>query len=177
MSTLPIVQLKREEFQGRDTSLRLACNDVTEFGAEFQHVVDDIVETFKRHRIAVGLAAPQVGIQLKLAVINISEEKKEPTLILINPRIVSESGRKDRKKETCMSLPHYCGEVERREKLTVAYQNRRGEPETLSARGFLARVIAHEIDHLEGVLYVDRMESLSALEPVDLFKDQSIGPD
>ncbi|MGO9258877.1 MAG: peptide deformylase [Bryobacteraceae bacterium] len=174
MSIRPIVQLEREEFERRDTSLRQTCENVAAFGAELQQTIDDIVATFERYRIAVGLAAPQVGIQLKVAVINLSADKVEPTLILINPQIISASGKKDRKKETCMSLPHYCGEVERREKINISYQNRRGEPETLSARGFLARVIAHEIDHLEGILYIDRMDSLSALEPVDLFRDQGI---
>src|SRR5438105_1750500 len=87
MSIRPILQLKREEFERRDTSLRTACTDVAEFGVEFQQTIDDVIETFKQHRIAVGLAAPQVGIQLKVAVINVSAEKAEPMLILINPRI------------------------------------------------------------------------------------------
>jgi len=103
-------------------------------------------------------------------VINLNENKEEPTLILVNPKILSTSGKKDKKKESCMSLPHYRGEVERRYKISISYLDRIGKAAQLDAEGFLARVISHEIDHLEGILYIDRMESLSSLEPVDFFK-------
>jgi peptide deformylase len=175
MSALPIIQLHRGDFQGSTTSLRGPCERVVDFGAGFQRIVDDLIETLKHHTIAIGLAAPQVGIQLKLAVINLSPEKNEPTLVLVNPIITAATGKKDHKKEMCMSLPHYCGEVVRRQKLQLSFQNRNGQPETLEAQGFLARVIAHEVDHLEGMLYIDRMDSLATLEPVDLFRESEGG--
>jgi len=69
-----------------------------------------------------------------------------------------------------MSLPHYQGEVTRRKKIHISYQDRFGEQKEMKASGFLARIIAHEIDHLEGFLYVDRMEENSTLETVDFFE-------
>jgi peptide deformylase len=170
MSILPIVQLNHHEFSKKDTSLRTSSLEVTDFGDAFQKIVDDIIETMKHHKIAIGLAAPQVGIALKVSVINLNENKAEPTLVLANPKIISTSGKKDKKKESCMSLPHYRGEVERKDKISISYQDRFGKPQHLEAKGFLARVLSHEIDHLNGLLYVDRMKSLDDLEPVDFFK-------
>lgn len=170
MSILPILQLNHHEFSKKDTSLRVASQEVVDFGDSFQKIVDNLIETMKHHKIAIGLAAPQVGIPLKVSVININENKAEPTLIIVNPKILSTSGKKDKKKESCMSLPHYRGEVERKHKISISYQDRFGKPKHLEAEGFLARVLGHEIDHLEGILYVDKMESLSGLEPVDFFK-------
>jgi peptide deformylase len=170
MSVLSILQLDREAFTIPDTSLRLSSHEVLAFDGKFQKLVDDLIDTLKHHRIAVGLAAPQVGVALKVAVINLREDKLEPTLVIANPQVLSVSGKKEKKKESCMSLPHFRGEVERRDKIAVSYQDRFGARMTLKAEGFLARVVAHEIDHLDGVLYVDRMVALSNLEPVDFFK-------
>ena len=169
MSVLPIIQLNRNDFSKKDTSLRTPCQEVVDFGESFQKIVDDLIETMKHHKIAIGLSAPQVGIPLKVSVININENKAEPTLIIVNPKIISTSGKKDKKKESCMSLPHYRGEVKRKHKINISYQNRFGKLQHLEAGGFLTRVISHEIDHLEGTLYIDKMESLSDLEPVDFF--------
>ena len=170
MSVLPLVQINKHEISKKGPPLRTPSEKVKDFGQEFQKAVDDLIETFMQHKIAIGLAAPQVGIQLKLAVINLAKDKAEPTLILVNPQVLSTSGKRDKKKESCMSLPHYTGEVERRHKISISYQDRFGKDETLGAEGFLARVIAHEIDHLEGFLYVDRMNDLSKLEATDIFK-------
>jgi peptide deformylase len=171
MSILPLVQLNKNEFGKKDVSLRSPSEEVSDFGQSFQKIVEDLVETFLSHKIAVGLAAPQIGIQLKVAAINVSKDKKGETLVIVNPKILSTSGKKDNKKESCMSLPHYAGDVERRTKISVAYQDRYGEHKTIEAESFLARVFAHEIDHLEGVLYIDRMSSSSKLETTDIFKN------
>lgn len=170
MSILPIVQLDHHEFGKKDTSLRIISQEVVDFGDSFQKIVDDLIETMKHHKIAIGLAAPQVGISLKVSVINLNENKEEPTLIIVNPKILSTSGKKDKKKESCMSLPHYRGEVERKHKINISYQDRFGKVNQLETEGFLARVLSHEIDHLDGILYIDKMESLNGLEPVDFFK-------
>lgn len=119
--------------------------------------------------IAVGLAAPQIGISANFCAINL-KQKDSITLVLVNPELISSSGKKDKKKESCMSLPHYRGAVERREKIVVKYQTVHGEEKELEESGFFARVIMHEIDHLNGLLYVDRMESVNTLEPVTFFK-------
>ena len=170
MSILPILQLNRHEFSKKDTSLRVPSQEVIDFGESFQKIVDDLIETMKHHKIAIGLAAPQVGIALKVSVINLNENKEEPTLIIVNPKILSTSGKKDKKKESCMSLPHFRGEVERKHKISISFQDRFGKAQHLEAEGFFARVLCHEIDHLEGTLYVDKMERLSSLEAVDFFK-------
>lgn len=170
MSVIPLVQLKKEEFQNKSVTLREPNNEVIDFGDSFQEIVDNILETFWSHSIAIGLAAPQVGIHLKLAVINYKRDKTVPNLILVNPEIISISGKKDKKRESCMSLPHYAGEVERRDKVSLNYQDRYGEKQHLETQGFLSRVIQHEVDHLEGILYVERMADISKLEKTDIFK-------
>jgi peptide deformylase len=171
MSILPLVQLEKEKFKTKDTALREESKEVDDFGEVFQKIIDDLIETFHHHKIAVGLAAPQIGIGLKVAVINPNKnENPDSTLIIVNPKILSTSGKKDNKKEACMSLPHYQGEVERRSNIEISYQDRFGVEHTLAASGFMARILAHEIDHLEGYLYVDKMEKNAELEPVEFFK-------
>lgn len=174
MSILPIMQLNRHEFSKKDSSLKVQSQEVVDFGESLQKIIDDLIETMKHHKIAIGLSAPQVGIQIKVSVINLNKNKTEPTLIIVNPRILSTSGKKDKKKESCMSVPHFRGEVERKHKISILYQDRFGKPQHLEAEGFLARVISHEIDHVEGTLYIDKMESLSGLEPVDFFKEEKL---
>lgn len=170
MSILPLVQLNENNYQTKDTSLREKSSEVTDFGDQFQVFIDDLIETFYNHKVSVGLAAPQVGVQWKVSVINLNKEKNpNDDLIIVNPKIISKSGQKDTKKEACMSLPYYQGEVTRRKKIHISYQDRYGEEHFLKTSGFLARVIAHEIDHLEGFLYVDRMDKEKQLESADFF--------
>lgn len=121
----------------------------------------------------MGLAAPQIGESTRVVVINLNPNKAEPTLVLVNPIITSETGKKDKKKESCMSVPAVRGQVERRENVEVQYQAADGSQRTMRASGFLARVICHEIDHLEGRLYINRMPSGSPLEKVDFFDDEA----
>lgn len=168
---LAIIQQPREQFEDPGTSLRKPSAAITDFGLSFQRQVDDLVETFRAHGIAVGLAAPQVGLQQAFAVVNTSKNKVDADLVLVNPRIVKMSSKTESRLESCMSLPHFRGPVVRPLKVTAAYQDRHGKPRFVKAEGFLARVLCHEIDHLNGVLYVDKMEDLKNLEPVDFFKE------
>jgi peptide deformylase len=170
MAVKPLRQLAEREFLNKAVSLRQSTVEVSDFGQSLQELVDDLVDTMNHHPIAIGLAAPQIGSCLRVAVINISSEKKDPPLILVNPRIESLSGKKDIKKESCMSLPHFQGAVERRHNITITYQDRFGAAQTRSATGFLSRVICHEIDHLDGLLYVDRMRDPAKIEPVEFFR-------
>jgi peptide deformylase len=170
MSIIDIITINQQQFKNPDVPLRNPCIPIDDFGDEFQKKVDDLIETFWKHRIAVGLAAPQVGIAQKFAVINQTRNENSEMLVLVNPIITSETGKKDRKKESCMSVPDFAGEVERRKKITIEYQDRYGSKQSLAAEGFLARVIQHEVDHLEGILYIDRMENLAKIEKTDLFK-------
>jgi peptide deformylase len=170
MTILPLVQLERSNFMSKDTPLRRPSNEVIDFGSDFQKVVDDLIETFLSHNIAVGLAAPQVGIALRLAVINVSKGKKDETLVVVNPRILSRDEKKELKRESCMSLPGYGGDVERSYKMEVSFQDRYGERQVMEPKGYLARVFQHEIDHLDGFLYLDRMDDPERqIVEVDIF--------
>lgn len=169
MSIVELTQITKNELSNKKHLLRTPCDAVIDFGANFQNIVDNLLDTFLSHKIAVGLAAPQIGVNLKVAVVNTNKEKNTDHLIMVNPVVLSTSGKKDKKKESCMSVPNYAGEVERRHKITIKYQDRFGNEQGLNAEGFLARVIAHEIDHLDGLLYIDRMDSSVKLEHTDIF--------
>lgn len=168
MSMLNVIQLTPDQFYDAAVGLREKSLPVTDFGSDFQHEVEAVIETFESWKIAVGLSAPQVGIKKRFAIININKEKALPHLIIVNPIITNAAGKKDSKKESCLSLPQVRGDVERRYKVSVKYQDRMGNKETLNAEGFLARVILHEIDHLDGILFVDRMDTGASLEPLDI---------
>lgn len=171
---MPIRQLVQCDMRSKSVPeiLRQRCPDVSEFGARLHSLVSDLIDTLKHHKIAIGLAAPQIGESTRVVVINLNPNKAEPTLVLVNPIIRSETGKKDKKKESCMSVPGVRGQVERRENVEVQYQGADGSQRTTRASGFLARVICHEVDHLEGRLYINRMPPGTPLEKVDFFDDE-----
>lgn len=171
MSIKKLIQLDEGDFGNKETQLRIQSDPVLMFDEALDKLINDLLETLNRHAIAVGLAAPQIGVSQRVCVINVSKEKKSDAIVLVNPQIVERSHKAERKKESCMSLPHFRGEVERPVKIRVTYMDRSGRAQSLRAEGFLARVICHEVDHLDGVLYVDRMDNPNRLEPVDFFKD------
>jgi peptide deformylase len=103
----------------------------------------------------VGLAAPQVGVSLRIIVIDPSPERTTPR-ILVNPRVIDSSGR-DTDEEGCLSLPEVMAKVNRAERLRVQFETLAGKTDALDAAGLPARVILHEIDHLDGRLFVDRL--------------------
>lgn len=172
MGIKKLVQLKHENFNSQETSLRTANSNIEIFNSDLHEIVSDLIDTMMHHSIAVGLSAPQIGYPFRVSVINLKQENSE-TIILINPEIASVSGKKSIKKESCMSLPHFRGSVERRDKVTCVYYDLNGERKTLEATGFLARVVMHEIDHLDGVLFVDRMEFPDRIEPVTFFNQDN----
>ena len=168
METIDIIQLERSDFYNKEVSLRKKSIDVTDFGDLFQKEVDDLIKTFRKWRIAVGLSAPQIGIFKRFSIINLDKLKIDDDLIIVNPEIISLTGKKDKKKESCMSLPQVRGEVERRDKLVLAYQDRYGNKNEIKLEGFKSRVVQHEIDHLNGILFVDRMNPDKVLENIDM---------
>ncbi|MBI5116769.1 peptide deformylase [Candidatus Poribacteria bacterium] len=103
----------------------------------------------------VGLAAPQVGMSKRVLVIDLRQDD-QPIYVMINPRITKREGETEAE-EGCLSLPEVFGQVKRAERVEVAYVDREGEERTLLAEGLLARAIQHEIDHLNGVLFADRV--------------------
>lgn len=146
--------------------LRQRAKRVREIDGSIQKLVDDLLETM-RHASGVGLAAPQVGVPLRVAVIQLSEED-EP-LVLVNPQVVKRSGERE-VEEGCLSIPGYRGEIKRSVSITVKGRDRKGREVRVKATDLLAQALEHEIDHLNGVLYVDHLESrdkLYKLEPED----------
>ena len=140
-------------------TLRRKAHNVTDFGPELQTVVDDMVETM-RQAPGVGLAAPQVNVSLRIIVVEFGSEEDEEApkklYTVINPEITRPSPETVLGTEGCLSVPGIVGEVERVEALTVKGLSRRGQPITIKAKGWLARIFQHEIDHLDGIVFVDR---------------------
>jgi peptide deformylase len=153
MSVRPIVLLG-------DPRLRLKGLPVESFGRFLHGLLDDMTETM-RHAPGVGLAAPQVGEALQACVIEVGDQLYE----LMNPRIVRAAG-EDRDLEGCLSLPGYYAYVTRREKVWVVAQNRNGKKIKVSGSGLLGRALQHELDHLDGKLFIDYLGSMDELIPV-----------
>jgi peptide deformylase len=107
----------------------------------------------------VGLAAPQVGESIRLIII----KYKDNSIAMINPRIIMKSILKEWGEEGCLSVPGKYGEVKRSKKLTVRYIDENGKNKVLTANGFLARIIQHETDHLDGVLFIDKARNVTDL--------------
>jgi peptide deformylase len=147
-----------------DGVLRRKARKVTDFDQDFQALAENMIETM-REAPGVGLAAPQVGISQRLIVVEYQENedvegeiKSTPKKLFIvaNPEIIKGSDEKEMGIEGCLSVPDLVGEVERHSAIIVRGQNRRGQPVKIKAKGWLARIFQHEIDHLDGVLYTDR---------------------
>lgn len=141
-----------------DELLRKRSREVTEINDRILELLDDMAETMYAND-GVGLAAPQVGILRRVVVIDVGEGIIE----LINPEITEESG-KQIDMEGCLSVPENVGEVPRPYRVKVKALNREGNPITIDAEGFLARAMCHEIDHLDGVIFVDRAISITKKE-------------
>jgi peptide deformylase len=144
--------------------LRERAKKVTQFDAGLERLVRDMWETM-REAPGVGLAAPQIAVPLRVLVAEYEEER----CALVNPEIVKMAGEVTGT-EGCLSIPGYIGEnIRRAEKITVKARNEKGSPVKITAEGWFARVLQHEIDHLNGILYTDRLD-----RPEDLHE---VGPE
>lgn len=144
-----------------DPVLRQETTPVEVFDHELRELIDDMIETMHAAP-GVGLAAPQVGRSLRLAVVDASAgEDPEALHVLINPEIVEQEG-VDTDLEGCLSIPELTDKVERPARVRVRAQGRDGESFELAAEEFEARAICHEVDHLNGVLFTDRLRGLRA---------------
>ncbi|BCA94269.1 peptide deformylase [Legionella antarctica] len=153
-----------------DERLRKIAKKVEIFDDNLQTLIDDMFDTMY-HARGVGLAAPQIGVSMRLSVIDIIGDKAEQ-LVIINPEITSSSGQKEFD-EGCLSVPGAYDKVIRAEKVTVKALDRLGKPFELSADGLLAECLQHEIDHLNGKLFVDLLSPLKramARRKLDKFK-------
>lgn len=157
-----------------DPVLRQKAKKVRDFGPSLQALIDDLVDTM-REAPGLGLAAPQIGVSLQVAVIELPEAEEEEDnqnpyrgklIVICNPEMVKTWGTEEAQ-EGCLSLPEYVGDVPRAMRVVVKAQDRRGKPIRLRAEGLMARVLQHEIDHLNGNLFVDRVESLEKLYRVE----------
>lgn len=168
--------------------LRVKAKRVKSITPEVQRLIDDMVETMHQAP-GVGLAAPQVGVSQRVIVVEVAEGSEDgggerssteaagepaeepaaprPTKLyaLVNPEITRHSGELEPGNEGCLSIPGYLGEVDRFSWATVKALDRHGKPFKLKVRGWPARVFQHEIDHLDGVLFIDRAKRLWKVEP------------
>lgn len=129
---------------------------VREFNSELQRLIDDMIETMYAVP-GVGLAANQVGVSKQVIVIDVSnKEERCPLIVLINPKIVYSEG-KAAIEEGCLSVPGYMTMLKRAEKVKVTGFGRYGEPVEIEGNGLLSRALQHEIDHLNGILIIDRI--------------------
>jgi peptide deformylase len=150
MALLPILQHP-------DPRLRLKARPVEAFGADLQKLIDDMFETMYAAP-GVGLAATQVGVTLRLAVMDTSEDKSEQ-IVIINPQVLTAEDRQTME-EGCLSVADYRDNVERYNRLRLRALDRRGQPFEIEAEGLKAQAIQHEIDHLDGKLYIDYLSAL-----------------
>jgi len=143
--------------------LREKAKKVPRVDASIKKLVADMIETMQKEE-GVGLAAPQVGVSLRVAVLQMPQE--EP-VVIINPKIVKRSGERT-VAEGCLSVPGYQGEIMRSIVVTVKALNEQGKEIRIKAEGLMAQALEHEIDHLNGILYIDHIqneEDLHKIEP------------
>ena len=147
-----------------DDTLRKVCKRQEKFDLRLAILLKDMAETMYQAE-GVGLAGPQVGILRRVAVVDVTEDHSG-LLELINPVIIEEDGTQTGR-EGCLSVPGRQGVVTRPMKVKVRYQNRKGQEMEIETEGFEARAICHELDHLDGKLYIDRMERELTQEEIE----------
>lgn len=140
-----------------DPVLREKCRPVEAVDEEVRELIEDLRETMY-DADGIGLAAPQVGVPLRVFVYDVREEEHLPG-VLVNPRIVDSSG-SVRESEGCLSIPDLTEVVERHERVVVEGLDGSGNPARIEAEGLLSRCLQHESDHLDGVLFFDRISPL-----------------
>ena len=153
-------------FDQEEAVLRQVATPVTDFTPELKKIIKDMIE-FMKDSNGIGLAAPQIGISKRFVVIGF--EDVDP-FVLINPEIIETSLEENVYEEGCLSIPGMYAKVTRPERIKVQAWNERGRPFNLEADGLLSTVIQHEIDHLNGVLFIDHLNSKSKEKIVTKYK-------
>lgn len=142
-----------------DPVLSIKGEPVTDFNDELKQLAEDMAETMYAAP-GIGLAAPQVGVSQRLVVIDCAPKDEGPQLlVLVNPEIADREG-ECFEEEGCLSVPDYYAQVQRSSQVTLRYQDLNGTPHQIAADGLLAIACQHEIDHLDGILFVDRLSPL-----------------
>ena len=167
-----------------DPVLRRKAAKVAKIGASVQALIDDMIESMHAAG-GVGLAAPQIGRSLRVIVIEVppalagapgapaSPEDEPDTIVLINPQIVRRSGQRQ-VTEGCLSVPGYWAEITRARKVTAKGLNRDGREIRVKGEDLLAQALEHEIDHINGVLYVDYLESTDQLMKAEPHEEEGL---
>jgi len=156
-----------------DPILKQVAEPVEEIDESVVEVVQDLVDTMLDAGHSVGVAAPQIGVLQRVMVVDVSNSKlgrdnNHGLLEMVNPEIIERSGSK-MMREGCMSVPDYTGNVTRAEHIVIEFTNRNGQLRVIEAIGFEAVAIQHELDHLDGLLFLDRVSSLKT----DLYRRKS----
>ncbi len=152
---LPIIPYNNPQL--RATNSKVALEELKK--SEFKNLLEDMSHTMLKQDGA-GLAAPQIGRNISLALIN----TKEGIIALINPVITKKSWNKETDQEGCLSVPGIYGQVKRHKKIICQYLDRDAKLQQINAEGLLARVIQHELDHLEGILFIDKTDKLEKID-------------
>ncbi len=149
-----------------DPALRRKARRVRNIDGSIQRLIDDMIETMQAAP-GVGLAAPQVGVQLRVIVFGLPGDE---VVALLNPEVVKRSGER-LVEEGCLSIPGYQGDIKRSLSVTVKGRDRQGRQVRIRARDLLAEVLEHEIDHINGVLYIDHLEGKDKLREIEPDQD------
>ncbi len=127
--------------------------------SDIQSLIPEMIKTMLA-KDGIGLAAPQIGKSIRIIIIH----HKDKDLVMINPKIIKKSLIKEWDEEGCLSVPNVFGDVKRCKKITVKYIDEFGKEQILATEGLLARVIQHEVDHLDGILFIDKAKNLRRIE-------------
>ncbi|MBI5208967.1 MAG: peptide deformylase [Elusimicrobia bacterium] len=151
--------------------LRTVCDpvDYAAVRKELPRILRDMFATMYSVR-GVGLASPQIGLNLRLSVIDVRPEGKARRLVLINPVIVASSGELE-EEEGCLSVPGIYARIHRHAKVTIRALDARGRPYEMTGEGMLARAFQHEVDHLDGKLFIDRLDFITRLKVMSAIKE------
>lgn len=152
--------------------LRQRADEVQEFDVEIRKLAEDMFETMYESD-GIGLAAPQVGVSKRLFVFDVGESEVEPKAV-VNPVIVEHEG-SERGEEGCLSLPGLYGAVDRAQRIVMEGQDVEGNPIRLEASNLAARCILHEIDHVDGVLFIDHLSPIKRKMLLNKWKKQQKG--
>ncbi len=143
-----------------DKRLKHKSSDVRDFDEKLEKIVADMFDTLYASGNGIGLAAPQIGISKRIVVIDLKEEGKQNQIVLINPKIISTSDENSINQEGCLSIPGYYADVERSNEVRVEWSDVNGKKIKKKCSGLLSICIQHEIDHLDGILFIDYLSNL-----------------
>jgi peptide deformylase len=178
MKILPIVAVNKSLLALHDISLRKKSEPVdvndSDALASAKLVINELFRALYNEPSGLAIAAPQIGVQLQITAIDFEDKelRKRKTLALINPKIINYSTEEEDDEEICLSVPNFSGKIARAKKISVEAFDYNGQPIQIEAEGFFARVLQHEIDHLNGFLYIDKAKG--ELEEIPDFPDRRV---